>query len=1339
MVKHQRVYCKGQRVDSHNSSAQPQLIGPLNESVIKLDGIPALSLLDTGSQVSCIAESFYKDKMSHIAIQPLTTLLQVEGVGGNLLPYSGVIEVEMTFPSRVLGEAKTLNGLLLVTPDTSYNARCPILLGTNVITNCLKFHENFLNEPSLPQAWKVAFQCMVSNVKEMSKSVDVKTENSFRIPSNSSCWVQCAIGDHCWDKQCLVMVHAEELTSVPGGILVTPMVHQVGTMEDKLSVLVTNCSDRTITVPAKAALGQAIPVAIASQQTCREQGRVSMEHLQELFPLKQLSAAERDRVYLCLEKHSNAFSWSDGDLGHCTLEKHKIKLTDETPFRERYRRIPPAMVEEVRSHLKQMLDTGVIQQSKSPFASAAVFVRKHDGSLRFCIDFRKLNERTIRDAHYLPRIDDTFDRLAGSRWFSTLDLKAGYWQLEMDPEHQKYTAFTAGCLGFYEFVRLPMGLSNSAATFQRVMETVMGSSNLQSCLLYLDDIILFSQDFEQHLQRLEEILTKLESAGLKLKPSKCCLFENKIKYLGHILSKDGISTDSDKIQKILDWPVPKTRKQLHRFLGFTGYYRRFVKDYARLAHPLQKMLVGTNKKKGSKKGPDQKIPPFIWEQEHQESFERLINALTSAPVLSFADFSKPFVLTTDASSHGLGAVLSQEQDGKLHPLAFASRGLSPSEKNYPAHKLEFLAMKWAICDKFHDYLYAAKFQVVTDNNPLTYVMSSAKLDATGLRWVSELSMYDFSLKYRPGRLNQAADALSRMNDWEVLDSDSVKAVCQGTNVTCYASCLAVSAAAVPDTLGRKIGESMTQEDWLKLQREDQVIKLVSEAIEAQEDLKTDLVEVKKLWKQRRQLELEDGILCRKRQEGNTVQKQIVLPQQSRKEVLTMVHNEMGHLGRDRVLELVRRRFFWVGMKEDVEKWIKDCERCLRRKQPTNQVAEMKHLTSERPMELLCMDFLCLEPSGGYGNILVVTDNFTKYAMAVATRNQTAKTTARSLIELFINHYGIPERLHSDQGANFTSQVIRHMCEMLNISQSRTTPYHPQGNGQCERMNRTLLDMLGTMSEEKKSKWKEHLQSMVHAYNCTRHETTGYSPFELMFGRTPRIPVDVKFGLQEEEEGKAYNEYIDELRSKLTDAYRIAGLKRDKAHGKSKTRYDTKIRGATIQEGDAVLVKKVNFGEGKHKLSDKWEDTVYIVKKKIEGAPVYDVKPEVGKGRVRRLHRNMLLPIGMNESSDEEDESEEDLEVPRARQEDRQLEEQGEGQEEESDNLEESNREESEPSSDEELQNEEDRTIPRRSGRTRRPPDRYGDCVTSFIAKAQKPEVDQQEKLMLLTKLLDFLK
>ena len=1213
------------------------LIGPLNETVLKIEGHPAVALLDTGSQVSCIADSFYNAKLNHIPIKPIETLLHVEGASGTVLPYSGYIECEVVFPCKVLGSQKSLQCLFLIIPDTRYHKRCPVLIGTNIMSVCLSFQEDFIDESQLPTAWKVAFQCVTTSHTDFEGPWELRTMNSVTLLPNSNMVIHCTQNGKCSNSN-LILAEGNAVPSLPGGLFVTPTFHISSQVTGDFPIHVVNCSTRTVVVPPRTLLAHAMPVTRVAD---KEQAPVvPSDEICSLFPLEDLEEEQRLRVQQCLERHKSAFSMGEWDLGHYTDEKHQIRLTSDVPFRERYRRVPPAMVDEVRKHLQGMLDAGIIQESKGPYSSAAVFVRKKDNTLRFCIDFRRLNELTVRDAHYLPRIDETFDRLAGSSWFSTLDLKSGYWQLDLDPKDRKYTAFTAGSLGFYEWVRLPMGLCNSAATFQRVVENVMGSANVESCLLYLDDIIVFSDNFDSHLQRLELVLTKLEEAGLKVKPSKCFLFQRRIKYLGHILSSEGIQTDPSKIEKVLDWPEPATPKQLQRFLGFAGYYRRFVKDYSKIAFPLQKLLNGKNssKVKSAEKrarSTSDKVP-FSWGEEQRNAFQILIQALTSAPVLAFADFQKPFTLQTDASLRGLGAVLSQEQEGRLRPIAYASRGLSPSERNYPAHKLEFLAVKWAVCDKFNEYLYGNTFQVITDNNPLTYVMTSAKLDATSLRWVAELSLYNFTIKYRPARLNQAADALSRMNEWEELDQQSIKTICQSMLVTDYVSCFSLSIESIHPNLEVPQGSTITKDDWMELQQTDPAIGTVMEALRKDGTFNSDLVEARQIWIQRKHLALRNGLLYRTRQVKGKVQHQLVLPAKKRPHALSMLHNQMGHLGRDRTLDLLRTRFYWPGMASDVESWISHCERCVKRKPPT-QIANMEHLTSSRPMELLCMDFLCLEPSGGYGNILVVTDNFTKYAMAVATRQQTAKVTAKALWDLFINHYGFPDRLHSDQGANFTSQVIKHLCQSLNIKQTTTTPYHPQGNGQCERMNRTLLDMLGTLAEEKKQRWKDHLQTMVHAYNCTKHETTGYTPYELMFGRTPRLPLDVEFGIEDNPDGQTYHEYVEGLKEKLREAYDLAGAATEKANQRAKLRYDLKSRGATLEVGERVLRRKVNFQEGKHKLANKWEDQVFIVTRKLDHLPVYDVKPEEGRGKTRRLHRNLLLPIGSRLRPPEESE------------------------------------------------------------------------------------------------------
>jgi transposase InsO family protein len=1164
------------------------------------------------------------------------------------------------------------------------------------------------------------------------------------IPPNSGMIVECKHNGLRWDDWTTLMV---EGSNPPGGLLVTPAVYQQALIRETVPVHIINMTHKVITLPANTYICQAFPVSVTPPVDFDDV--IPSRDIQSMFPLEHLSPDLRHKVHQCLERHKKAFSWHEWDLGHFEGHQHRIKVTDDSSFRHKYRRIPPAMVSEVRDHLQKMIDAGIIRSSNSPYSSPAVFVRKPDNSLRFCCDFRTLNSRTVKDNHYIPIIEEAFDRLAGSKWFSTLDLKAGYWQMDMHPDDIKYTGFSAGCLGFYEWIRLPMGLKNSGSSFQRMIEAVMGSLNLKICLLYLDDVILFSEDEKTHLQRLDLVLTKIEEAGLKLKPSKCCLFQNQVKYLGHMVSEDGIQADLSKINKVLDWPIPTNRKQLQRFLGFTGYYRRFVKDYARIAGPLHEMLKGEGGRKSGKakqkSGKSKDNQPFVWGPSQQDSFSRLIQALTTTPVLSFADFSKPFVVQVDASFEGLGAVICQEHEGMMKPIAYASRKLSSSEKRYPVHKLEFLALKWAVCDKFHEYLYASEFEVWTDNNPLTYVMKSAKLDATGLRWVAELSLYNFSIKYTPGKSNAAADALSRLEEDCVLSDESVKAICSGTAVEELISTVSLSSQVIPECPATSMWQNeVITDDWARLQAEDKTIGPVLQALSNSQPLDGSAEGARKLWCQRRRLVIDADVLYRTCQTTSGVIKQLILPECKKSEVLRLLHDEMGHFGRDRVLHLARSRFYWPGMLNDITNYVTQCENCLKRK-GKNPIAELGHLTSTHPMELVCMDFLGLETSsGGYNSILVLTDHFTRYAMAVPTRNQSARTTAKALIDLFVNHYGLPQRLHSDRGAQFVGKVISELCKMLGIKRSTTTPFHPMGNGNCEHLNQVLLSMLGTLPESKKSRWKEFVQPLVHAYNCTKCEVTGYTPFELMFGRTPRLPIDHQFGLLNEEEEVSYNEYVDDLRKKLENSYELAKKTMDRAQTKSKGRYDRKVRGNNLEEGDRVLVRKTKFQEGKHKLANRWDDTVYIVEKKLDGIPVFELRPEGGKGRHRRLHRNNILPISPKGKQKIESESSESSseEIPPLPTEESKNEEMSEEQEEQNEVNEDSSDEESSTE-----QGEVDKVAdkkkakevsvgPRRSTRERRPPARFtsGDYVMNF----QGTKVDDQ-KFVLISKMLDLLK
>lgn len=551
--------------------------------------------------------------------------------------------------------------------------------------------------------------------------------------------------------------------------------------------------------------------------------------------------------------------------------EHQIKLTNEEPFKEPYRRIPPGVFNEVREHLKDMLDIGAIRESNCPLSSNVVIVGKKDGAIRFCVDFRTLNQRTKKDSYAIPRIEDTLHLLAGAKYFSKLDLKSGYWQVELAEEDKEKTAFQVGGLGFYECNRMPFGLCNAPATFQRLMERCMGDLNLQDCLIYLDDIIIFSSDIDTHIQRLDFVFSRLAAYNLKLKPQKCEFFKTKTTYLGHVVSSEGIHADPAKTEAVMKWPIPKNVKDVRKFLGFVGYYRRFVKGFSSIARPLNDLLIGHPTKKN--KGKSQKKTPFQWTEIHQKSFEKLKKTLANPPVLAYADYSRPFVLHTDASSKGLGAVLYQKHDGKDCVIAYASRSLKQAERNYPAHKLEFLALKWAVTEKIHDYLNGAEFEVVTDNNPLTYVNTTAKLDATGQRWMAALANYNFTPLYREGRNNSDADGLSRI----VLDEDTIIALSTAVTARTETTPFCLSTVApetlpeverttdtyVPDDVIQAY--SLTSKDWRQAQIDDPTIAVLIEHVQKGTRPSGQLAtnEQRAVLKYRREwdkLELREGVL-----------------------------------------------------------------------------------------------------------------------------------------------------------------------------------------------------------------------------------------------------------------------------------------------------------------------------------------------------------------------------------------------------------------------------------------------------------------------------------------------
>ena len=414
------------------------------------------------------------------------------------------------------------------------------------------------------------------------------------------------------------------------------------------------------------------------------------------------------------------------------------------------------MSDDMRVHIQEMLEIGVICKSHSPWASAVVLVQKKDSGLRFCIDLKKLNNSTVKDAYSLPHIDKTLYSLQGSQWFSSLDLKSGYWQVKIDKESKPPTAFTVGLLGFYKCKRVAFRLTNTPVTFQMLMETCLGYLNLYWYIIYLDDIVIFSKDLASHLERLEAVLQILEEARLKLKPSKCELFQWQLVYLGHVISTQGIATDEGKIEAIKDWHTPMNIMEVQSFLVFRGYYCQFIPKFMQVAWTVHELTSGENA--GKKKA------AIEWDSRCQQAFDDLKKLCTMAPILAYADFTKLFKLHTYACGSGLGPVPYQTcEDGTDAIIAHASRSLSKTESHYLAHKLEFFAFKWAVVKNFNEYLYGLTFNVYTENNPLTYALTTAKLDAASHHWVASLANYYFQLHYWAGKANINADALLRVS------------------------------------------------------------------------------------------------------------------------------------------------------------------------------------------------------------------------------------------------------------------------------------------------------------------------------------------------------------------------------------------------------------------------------------------------------------------------------------------------------------------------------------------------------------------------------------------------
>ncbi|GFV77256.1 hypothetical protein TNCV_444861 [Trichonephila clavipes] len=858
----------------------------------------------------------------------------------------------------------------------------------------------------------------------------------------------------------------------------------------------------------------------------------------ELSP-EQKSSAER-----LFQEFEDVFSRNSSDIGHTTVTQHRIDTADHPPIKQHPRRLPFAKQEEVGTLLREMQENDIIEPSSSPWASPIVLVRKKDGSTRFCVDYRKLNDVTKKDSYPLPRIDDTLDTLSGHKWFSTLDLKSGYWQVEIHPEdREKQHSLPAKDYG-----------------------------SSKSCR---------GRTFEEHLQNIRKVLSKLSDANLKLNPSKCKFFQKEVNYLGHIISAEGVRTDPEKVSAVKNWKRPENLRELRSFLGLCTYYRKFVKGFSNIARPLHKLTESKQK--------------FQWTKECEDSFLQLKEALTSSPILIYPQPDKPFILDTDASNESVGAVLSQEIDGQERVVAYWSKCLSKPERNYCVTRKELLAIVKAI-EHFHHYLYGQKFLLRTDHASLTWLMNFRNTEGQVARWIQRLNEYYFDIRHRKGSSHGNADALSRRPCPENCRHCSRVE----TKYDYAIRQITTSTATPPDPWS----DEKVRED----QMADPDIKPHIEFMESSsnkpswQDISAYSPTTKQYWALWNSLHLRNGVLYRKfeSEDGKTFRWQLVLPRSRIPEVLKELHGSPtgGHFGVMKTLHRVRERFCWGKVRADVEQWCKSCDACSARKGPKiRSRGKLHRYNVGASFERIAFDILGPLPRTASGNkyLLVVMDYFTKWPEVYPIPDQEAPTVAEAVVQHWISRYGVPLQLHSDQGRNFVSAVLKGVCELLGIDKTKTTPLHPQSDGMVERFNRTILNNLSLMVSKNQQDWDQKVPLFLLAYRSAVHETTGYSPSQMLFGRDLRLPCDLLFG-RPPDTPSSPEEYVQNLQARFEDVHNLARERINLRTEKMKTRYDTKATGHQFKEGEKVWFYNPTRRKGlSPKLQSHWDGPYTILK------------------------------------------------------------------------------------------------------------------------------------------------
>lgn len=1022
-------------------------------------------------------------------------------------------------------------------------------------------------------------------------------------------------------------------------------------------ISVMNAGDNPVHLDADAFVGHWVPAEVLCEDDVRQPGKMRLAevqpavlkklppHLRKLVDEAELVGDEQDsakakRALLAgvLHHYKDVMTAPEEPLGTTPEVKHVINTGDAAPIKQPPRRMSMQAESITREELTKLWEANCIRPSTSPWASPIVLVKKKDGTTRFCVDYRKLNSVTKKDAYPLPRIDDCFDSLRGANWFCTLDLRSGYWQIPMARESIEKTAFVTK-YGLFEFLVMPFGLTNAPATFERLMERVLNGLQWTQCLVYIDDIIVFGTTFRETLEHLVNVFERLKDAKLTCKSKKCELFRRSVKFLGHVVSADGLKCDPDKVKAVAEWPVPRTVRDVRSFLGLASYYRKFIPHFADIASSLADLT--------------KKRATFVWGDEQQEAFDYLKNALCTSPVLAYPNDEDLFILDTDASDYGIGAVLSQaphDRPEEERVLAYASKTLSSSERKYCTTRKELLAVVTFV-KQFKHFLAGKRFLLRTDHASLLWLINFKNPEGILARWLTTLSEYmPFEyMKHRPGKLHDNADALSRRppeckkcpgtlkgcpscdpessftittkahgNDNLVIDCKSLVAQCRLNSMVTRARKRASSEErrGEPTDKVPSIDSGYNDNQWATgwsrefLRQEQKSCPDIAKAIEwcgqkdppDRSDFHKWSHERRAYYSMRHALCLADGILYRKVTHTFNAEPifQVVLPSPLRKTALKYSHDHLqsGHQGENNTVAILRRRFYWPNYKSDCRSWCRACISCQKRRARYEKKAPLQQIGAGNPGDCIAMDIMGPFPVTASGNqyIMVICDVFTRWVEAYAIPNKTAETIARVLCAEYIARFGVPRRIHSDQGGEFQNRIMKGVTTLLNIYQTKTTPYRPQSDGQVERVNRTILKMLRSVVEsDDANNWDEILPFLLSAYRATEHKSTGCTPNRLFLGRESHLPLDVLAPTPPREYKVYYHaEYAQGIHDIMSKAHHIARENLEKSALRTKEYYDRQSSTWKPKVGEWVWYYYPPAAK-KTKLSVPWRGPYVVTK------------------------------------------------------------------------------------------------------------------------------------------------